>query len=804
MGRSWVRSLRWALVVLFVAGGLAALPGLDEWISRALHAATERLGLPVAWRTEALDPALSRPPTGWSGTLRTSHPRILLPELGGLDEAGRQAFWDGREAGYRATGIPPPPNCDDGSLLGQTACWLTTADASAGDRAVQRLGAARLTEPQAQAEYGNLWELALAFDLLHGHPALDEPRRRAVARTIRDGLEPYLRLLDGRDASLWHGRVQLASQAFLGAIVLEPDDAETRALVGRVEAHFLDALAALALTQAWPEGYNYWINSRAFALVLGAVAYVNAFEDGPLRDGLLQVLRRVGQWPVYALRPDGRVEGLGDEGPRIDLKDETRRVLDLIAQATRDPAVAVLSRHIGERYGAEGYYRDYRWGFRLFNDPTVAATGASHADLGALAGLLPTATVFGPGALNQVYVRQGWRPGDTFIAFRAGHSFTHHGHYDAGHLSLHKWAPLAIASGTYGGFTSPHRLDYTIRTVAKNSLLVLRPGEVVQPNALFAQNVADGGQRLSLPTGSAIRSTEHWRGQLGDGLHLEGGELLGFAALEGDFAYVSADLTGAYNNTRHDTGGRGGKVRRVSRELLYLYEDDRLIMRDRVMKTDPRFVSKWLLHSIGRPEVDGLVPLVGTPDDGIAESTAATALIRNGPAALRIDRLLPADARLRTVGGPGFRSYVEADGDDAVLDGRNMEEGARHAPWFDDGAWRIEIQPAQPVDTDDFLVVLGPGPADRPAEPPQALRAGSGAHALAVGRRIVLFLDRDVAIPLELQTPEGADVLHVVGLPPHRDLRITQGGALHESSADGAGTVRTALSGGGGLLQLAW
>ena len=109
-----------------------------------------------------------------------------------------------------------------------------------------------------------------------------------------------------------------------------------------------------------------------------------------------------------------------------------------------------------------------------------------------------------------------WLGGDaTFISFHAGDIFTHHGRYDAGHFTLFKGALLAINSSTYGGgFMSPNRLDYSIRTVAKNSRLITRPGERVHPNRFFPTNEAGGGQRIVSPTGSRIRSVQDVRRNL--------------------------------------------------------------------------------------------------------------------------------------------------------------------------------------------------------------------------------------------------------------------------------------------------
>lgn len=77
-----------------------------------------------------------------------------------------------------------------------------------------------------------------------------------------------LMVLDDRGAALWHTRSSLAASAWLGATVLNPEIAEHAQLQARAQGHLLDTLSALALSEAWPEGYNYWVNNRGLLLAL--------------------------------------------------------------------------------------------------------------------------------------------------------------------------------------------------------------------------------------------------------------------------------------------------------------------------------------------------------------------------------------------------------------------------------------------------------------------------------------------------------------------------------------------------------
>ncbi len=693
-----------------------------------------------------------------------------------------------------------------GGILGTTACWLTYGEAAQAEPLLKAARAFHL-EPPTVNGYGNSWMLAFAYDFLRLYADLPAADRVQLEVRIESALQETLRVLDESSASLWHGRSSLAAIAWLNAVVLDPGDStERQQLIARAQGHFLETIKALALTEGWPEGYNYWIQERAFLIALAGSAYLNGLQDSRQADLVRKALRRVGYWTIYATRPDQRIEGLGDEGSRVDLKDETRRVIDLIAQATRDPVLAGYSLYLERLHGRESYYREYRWGFNLFNDSTVAPIGG-----GALAGfngLLPSAELFGADSFNLAYIRSDWSPDATFISFRAGDTFTHHGHYDAGHFSLFKGAPLAINSSSSGDYFGRNRLNYAIRGVAKNTLLILRPGEKVQPNRFFNDNVADGGPRIILPTGSAINNIQDWLENRSKGLYLEGGRLERFEHQEGAYTYLAADLTAAYNTPEHDEGGWGGKVEQAQRQLLYLADEDRLLIRDRVRTVKPDFVKKWLLHTVERPEVADLRALKGRLDNGILESASDVAQVQNGRGWLTVQRILPEDAVMRLVGGRDYQYYVEADGDETQLDGINFVEGASLSPWFDIGLWRLEIQPGGSRQDDTFLVVLTPAlhaPRLNRAARVALDQAGSG---VVTDASATVFVDTPVGDELRLTIPNATRIVRIIGLPPlaHATLQSEKGPAAPvESAASASGvTVFKTTTNWQGRLILHW
>jgi hypothetical protein len=807
-----------AITALPVIGAASLLLPLGRWASLPgdlAGRAIERLSRAASEPAQPADAAPAADRHAMDGRLRPGHPRILTAAPADRPGDGTPSVFAQRARALQAGRIPGVPSdpCPGERLLELAACYATTGDRATGAHGLEALERFAVIPPRPPEAQGNAWRLALAYDLLARHPAMTPERAAAAEERLESALADQLAAFMETDTALWHGRSTLAANAWLTAAVLTPHTPGRRRMIAHAQTYFLDSVEALRLTEAWPEGYHRWVEYRALPLVLGAVAYLNGVEGGDNAEAIRRLLVRVGLWHVYATRPDGRAQSLGDEGPRLDLRHDTRPVVDLLAQATRDPVLAGYSRYLGRLHGAESYAPDLAWAFRLFNDPLVEPwPGTEDGDLRSLAYVLPQAEVFGRGAMNQAYIRTGWGPDDTFVSVRAGDVFSPRGHYDAGHFTLYHGAPLAVDSSPFGDLLAPNRLHYAIRTVAKNSLLVLRPGERVRPTPDFSANIADGGQRVVLPTGSALRDTEDWRRSLTEGPRLAAGELLRFDRQADDYAYLLADLTSAYNTPGRDEGGIGGKVRSVRRELLYLFEENVLLVNDEVATVDPLFRVKWLLHTLDRPQAEGLRVLRGRADDGILETDAALADIEAQGSFLRVHRLLPADGVVRLVGGPNHRYYVEYDGDDRILDGVNVAAGtgdpaaeAEAAAGPPRADWRIEIQSRVQQARTRFLVALVPSRGRPSTLAVSPIPVANGlAHGVQAGDAAVVFVEAPGGGPVTLRLPGRAERLYVVGLPPNADLRLTSASGGMEMVANRAGLAYSPLGGLTGRLTLAW
>tara|TARA_R110002110_G_scaffold91264_2_gene237412 strand:- start:19822 stop:22224 length:2403 start_codon:yes stop_codon:yes gene_type:complete len=737
--------MRWLWMSVVVAGvAWFIITRYDPHLPDTLHAVAVR---PFELSPQALD-----------GHVIVQHPRIVLPQLRDWDGQGIAPAIAARIEDYRAAGTPADlyRTCGTPYLLSRVSCWLITGNGEGADALAQLLSIADSgTEAQQQNE--DAWQWALAYDLLSLHPALTDDGAAKIRELLRSELRASLRYLDGTSASLWHRRSSTAAHAWLMAVVLDPGNRDHQLLMQRAQQHYYGAVEALKLTEAWPEGYSYWINNRALPFALAAAATMNGLESVRNQEVIVESLRRASLWMLYATRPDDRIEGLGDEGPRVDLKYVTRRYIDLVAQLTRDRVFATYSNYLHRLHGASSYFGPYRWGFLLFNDPDVPGLpGIEKGELSGLEHYLPSVELFGPDAMNLLIARPGWSADDTLLTFRAGHSFSHHGHYDAGHFNLFKGSPLVVNSANYGNFFAENRLNYAITTQSKNSLLVLRPSGRNRVTAADNEAVKHGapafdanGQRVTLPTGSSFRSVAHWRNNLFAGRRVQGGSFTQYQVEPGRFVYVEADLSGAYDSAHFDSRYAGGKLISARREFLYLFDEDRLYIHDRVLPVASHYTSKWLLHTVGKPVLSEEKLLTGSQKGGVWESQSPSVRVVNGKGGLDITTVLPEQRAVRRVGGDEFQYYVEVDGIDGRgaegFDGQNFARGANPQPWFDNPDWRIEIQSQYAQKQQRFMVVLSPYMGDNQAGQLRRLKQENEALVVLKSSQRVLAFNGDDA-----------------------------------------------------------
>jgi heparin/heparan-sulfate lyase len=181
-------------------------------------------------------------------------------------------------------------------------------------------------------------------------------------------------------------------------------------------------------------------------------------------------------------------------------------------------------------------------------------------------------------------------------------------------------------------------------------------------------------------------------GQAGGQNQAMGSKVLAFETNH-EFTYVVGDATATCNPD---------KCRKMIRHFLFL-PPAHFVVFDRVETTDETFRKTWLLHHANEPKVSG----------------QSWTSIQNGGRVL-VQTLLPADAVLEKVGGPG-KEFL-ADGVNYAIDaGPSQYIRDKQYPIgkieYDEtpelmGRWRMEVSPGEPRKIDLFLHLIHVGDLD--------------------------------------------------------------------------------------------
>ena len=200
----------------------------------------------------------------------------------------------------------------------------------------------------------------------------------------------------------------------------------------------------------------------------------------------------------------------------------------------------------------------------------------------------------------------------------------------------------------------------------------------------------------------------------------------------GDFTYVASDATALY----------GKKCTEAVRQFVHLLPDV-FVVYDRVGAANPGDAKAWLLHVKDEPAVEGRVLRADC-----------------GKGRLFCETILPTDARLEKIGGPGKEFW--SNGKNWEPDAAFLASAARGAkrtgrgPYF--GAWRLEVAPGAPRANDRFLHVLTTGatgvspvavaPTSQPVrtQPLQTADRDGVALTLPDGRRVEVKFNRTGAV----------------------------------------------------------
>jgi len=289
--------------------------------------------------------------------------------------------------------------------------------------------------------------------------------------------------------------------------------------------------------------------------------------------------------------------------------------------------------------------------------------------------------------MGQVFMRSGTGPEDTHCLFTCGGVLSQHRHFDALNFVIYHRGFLALDSGTrYDEFKNgQHLANYYAQTVAHNCVVIHQPGE---PPARYWGGTVEGnhgGQHRQL--GSRVKAFE----------------------TNDDFVYVAGDATACYQHGPAKTADGAAlpeKCALATRQLVFLLPNHFVIF-DRVTTTDPSYRKDWLLHTAYEPVISG-----------------DTVRADHGQGRILCRTLLPTDAQLAAVGGPG-KEFWAAGRNWEIVTGNLKPENL--APM---GQWRVEVTPGAPRTEDLFLHLIQVGDQSLEAMDPAELIQSEGACGL--------------------------------------------------------------------------
>jgi hypothetical protein len=341
------------------------------------------------------------------------------------------------------------------------------------------------------------------------------------------------------------------------------------------------------------------------------------------------------------------------------------------------PKAAALARYLQERLPSKAYSSTW------FIYPFLLS-GTDHPPEPFEPRNLPHGRYFE--TMGQVFLRSGTGPDDTYCLFSCDGILSQHRHYDALNFIIYHRGFLALDSGTrYEEFVNgEHLANYYAQTVAHNCVLIHQPGE--PPARYWGGTVTGnhGGQHKAL--GSVVKAFE----------------------TSDDYVYVAGDATACYLQGAAKPA-LPEKCSLVTRQLVFLLPHHFIIF-DRVETTDPSYRKDWLIHTAHEPAIEGKLLRA---DHGQGRMFCRT--------------LLPQDAALTPVGGPGKEFWAAGKNWDIVTKGLKPEDLAMM------GQWRVEISPGAARQSAVFLHVIQVGD--------QKLQQMDKAELVQTGQRSGVRLD---------------------------------------------------------------
>ncbi len=555
-------------------------------------------------------------------------------------------------------------------------------------------------------------EVALVYDLCHEHWTEAERKRfHAYLFECRD------KNVDEELSPFHNGWFGYKNAGFILAVlaVMHETDNELYMLYG-IDREFrilaADALRLAGDGGGYAEGYyvNYYLYYWLFAVeALCNCTGIDYYDEVPEFYRQRTIASAFEHYPTIQFRNSRRPICVGD-GRGRDFKIERDMALAanriLVSYHRCDADNQAINTFLNQtpHVGAdENAYKELLW-----FDPTVKQGNLKKFRLSHVSK--------GPG---YVYARSSWKEDATYFFFKCGKRFTAHQHLDVGHFFIFKHEELAGEGGHYVDFSGPHDVNYYLRTIGHNSILVHDPNETFGfIRGWDGPTANDGGQAYPWP-GTPFRHNgeamdpDAWRRQP------ELGDIADLVAFQdaGRFLYTAGDCTRAYS---------AKKLECFTRQIVFIRPGTFVIF-DRVKSRNASFKKTWLLHAAkpptGMSEAEASAP---APSSEAEASAPAPLVITCGKGRLHMQTVLPLAAEVKLNHGEDLYRYGGQDHPPARKYGPEME-------------CRIEVSPSKPALEDYFLHVLTATDATVDQVPQAKASVTKGKVTVTLGKTKIIF-----------------------------------------------------------------
>ena len=659
---------------------------------------------------------------GWAdSTWGASPPRHAVPRqhpylLGSSAELQRLAG-QRDEAYQRVAAVARKAEAGDHEkMISMALVSAIENDRALGRQAVQR-AMKYVSGPirKGHATFGHdLARCALVYDLCHED--WEDAERRQFHEYVNKTVDANVRSETHVFHNGWYGYKHWGIG--LACYAAYHENPRAAAILGALHKDYVErAVPALRLAGnggGWAEGYyvHYWLYEWLFfcevARRCGGVDY---YAMAPEFYRHRAVAGMFEMYPGIGLYHSRRPVPMGDGGGRVfgGDRDKALSARRILVNAFRSDAAHQAVHAFNEatpRSAVGNYaYKDFLW-----RDPTVTKGNLGQFRLSHVS----------PGA-GYVYARSAWDDDATYFFFKCGDRFTAHQHLDVGHFLIYKHEALIGDGGHYDGFGTPHDVNYHLRTIAHNTILVRDPSETWPRIRAGPVTGNDGGQHHAWPHhNGAVVDAEAWQK---DRAIYDIADIVAFED-RGKYLYVAGDGSRSYSSK---------KLEYFTRQMVFI-RPNTFVVFDRVKSRDPAFRKTWLLQAMKTPAQRG-----------------PHLVVTNGKGRLFVQTLLPEKAQVRLASGDDVYRY----------------DGESYPPRRDTGPapeCRVEIAPPRAAAVDHFLHVLTAADASVEDVPVAQMRLEGDEVLVTVGdarlrlptRRVggsVSFSDRWQSLPNRIVPP---------------------------------------------------